>query len=373
MSRDRREGQGVGPASQGQSRKSPVTTESVAEAAVWIARLHGPDRSRYLERECLAWQAESEENRLAFERCTDLWMDVAGVDRVAVERAVAANRHARSVIEQEASEPSAVQRFRGWKCPSPWLLALSGSAIAVLVSVLMHQPWRNIETLETRLGEQRLVVLADGTRISLNTSTRVQVELDQARRSVSVLRGEALFEVAKDASRPFVVSAAGTEVTAMGTSFLVRVAPSNSGAPETLDVMLVEGQVIVQSQNSKPRKAIAQPIVMVPGDRLRVRSDDEYGRLPLRASTLQTDRPSMEQMLAWRRGEAIFDGVSLQEALAEMNRYSAVPIRTSPAIAGLRISGSYKTGDSEGFARAVAKLHELNVSRYPTWLELAPK
>lgn len=200
----RREGQGTAAGLQGQGPKSTVTPESAAEAAVWIARLHGPERSRHLERECLAWQATSESNRVAFERCTDLWMDVAGLDSADVERVATATRYARSVVEPEASFPLAAPNFRAWTWPSPWLLALSASAIALLASVLMHQPWRNIEFLETRLGEQSMVVLEDGTRVSLNTSTRVQVEIGRARRSVSVLGGEALFEVAKDANRPFI-------------------------------------------------------------------------------------------------------------------------------------------------------------------------
>ena len=74
----------------GRGAEPAVTREMAAEAAVWIARLHGPQRSKVLERECLAWQALSPAHRLAFERCTDLWMDVAGVDRAAVARACAA-------------------------------------------------------------------------------------------------------------------------------------------------------------------------------------------------------------------------------------------------------------------------------------------
>jgi transmembrane sensor len=102
-----------------------VFARRVRNAAVWIARLHGPDRSTQMERECLAWQARSEAHRVAFERCTDTWQDVAGV------------------------------------------------------------------------GERRTVLLMDGTRMSLNTSTRVRVALAPAQRTVRVEEGEALFEVAR--------------------------------------------------------------------------------------------------------------------------------------------------------------------------------
>jgi len=80
----------------------------------------------------------------------------------------------------------------------------------------------------------------------------------------------------------------------------------------------------------------------------------------------------MDQVLAWKRGEAVFDDASLQEALAEMNRYSAMPIVADTSLAPLRISGQYKTGDNLGFAQAVATLHGLTVRAHADRLELRP-
>lgn len=196
------------PAGQGESRdaQDAVTPRIAAEAAVWVAHLHGPERSSQMERECLAWQARSEARRVAFERCTDTWQDVARVTlrdyaTTAVTRAEAENR------------PWPMRRFR-------WSLgvALAGLAVAAAVPVVV-QPWRDIDAYATSVGEQRTVLLKDGTRMSLNTSTRVRVELASAQRTVSVEDGQALFEVAKDAHRPFVVRVAGSEVRALGGLF----------------------------------------------------------------------------------------------------------------------------------------------------------
>ncbi|MCX2863610.1 FecR domain-containing protein [Paucibacter sp. PLA-PC-4] len=336
-----------------------VTQEIAAEAAVWIARLHGPHRSHLMERECRAWQARSAAHRLAFERGTDLWMEAAGVDRAAVARAAA----------DRQPEPAAREgrRFK------PWPLA-AALTTAVLAGVLVLGPWWGGDRYDTGVGEQRLVMLQDGTRMSMNTSTRVRVELGSSRRTVEVLGGEALFEVAKDASRPFVVRAAGSEVTATGTAFVVRYTPAIEGRPDALDITLVEGRVVVRgATEGSPSTEFVAAMEMVPGQRLRVagRSRGQAGALP----KPQMDRPQVDQVLAWKRGEAIFDDVSLLEAVAEMNRYAAMPIRvaSSDAVGSLRVSGVFKTGDNVGFARAVAELHGLAVRERADGVELLSK
>lgn len=368
---ERREGQGA----EGSPGGAPlVTREIAAEAAIWIARLHGPGRSRHLERACLAWQARSPAHRLAFERCTDLWMDVAGVDRAAVVRAAV------SSPEQDlpsGGPPKRAGQGTGWRLRPRTLVSAATAAVA-LAAVLVLQPWRDIDTYDTGLGEQRLVVLGDGSRMSLNTATRVKVELGPTLRRVSVEGGEAFFEVAKDANRPFVVQAAGTEVKATGTAFVVRLLPGAPGAVKALDVTLVEGQVVVREAGLR-RAQTTPPVVMAAGERLRISGaqgrEQGQGRAASNAEPAQAqrDRPRLDQVLAWKSGEAVFDNTSLPEALAEMNRYSAMPIVADPSLAALRISGLYKTGDNAGFARAVAALHGLTVREQRERLVLQPR
>lgn len=371
---DRREGRGDGVDAAGEP---AVSREIAAEAAAWIARLHGPDRSRHMERECLAWQARSPAHRLAFERCTDLWMDVVGVDRGAVARAAVA--HGPEGLQSGEDEGALRVGQGAWPRPRPCTLALSAVATAALATVLLvFQPWRDIDTYDTGIGEQRLVLLQDGTRMSLNTSTRVKVELGQTQRRVSVEGGEAFFEVAKDQRRPFVVQAAGTEVTATGTAFVVRLAPAGAGTREALDVTLVEGQVLVRGAESQAnRQTAAEPIVMAAGERLRIGGDrGDKGTSGAGAAAVappHRDRPRIDQLLAWKRGEAIFDNASLQDALAEMSRYSLTPVVADASLADLRLSGVFKTGDNASFARAVAELHGLAVRERPDRLELQPR
>jgi len=347
-----------GRADEGPEPEVPVVTREIAaEAAVWIARLHGPDRSNHMERECRAWQARSPAHRLAFERGTDLWMDAAGVNRAAVARAAASS-------QPEAAVQGA--RFKRW----PVAVALTTMLVAGVL--LFGSQWGE-ETYDTGVGEQRIVMLQDGTRMSLNTSTRVRVALGASRRTVDVEGGEALFEVAKDASRPFVVRAAGSEVTATGTAFVVRYTPTLAGSRDAVDITLVEGRVVVSgAAEGLPSTESVPAVEMSPGQRLRVtgRLRDQVGAV----LKPQVDRPRVDQVLAWKRGEAIFDNASLPEAVAEMNRYSSTPISVAlvDKLSGPRISGVFKTGDNLSFARAVAKLHGLRVRELPDRLELTP-
>ena len=347
-----------GPSPEWQGKMSP---EVVAEAAVWIARLHGPDRSHQMDRECLAWQARSAAHRLAFERCTDTWQDVAGLTLRTYARAA------------PGSPKDAKHVHRGGRNKAArwiWTASLLAS-VAVLACVLMLQPWRDIESYATGIGEQRLVILRDGTRMTLNTATHVKVELAKAQRTVNVEGGEALFEVAKDANRPFVVKVAGAEVIATGTAFVVRLTPGPKTIGDALAVTLLEGQVVVRNAAGG---AVLRPVVMTAGERVRLGRLDGAASADTPRMATQVDRPRIDQVLAWKRGEALFDDLSLLEAVAEMNRYSSTPIRvdSSAAASGLRVSGLFRTGDSVGFARAVAKLHGLVLQELPVRLSLVP-
>lgn len=340
---------------QGASEEPLVTREILAEAAVWVTRLHGPGRSRAMQRECLAWQARSAAHRLAFERCTDTWQDVAGVRRADIPASTS-----------EDPVHSAEGRRKAWRLPLAF--ATLGCAAAFALSL-----WPD-GTYSTGVGEQRLIVLADGSRMTLNTSTDVRVKLTDALRAVTVARGEALFEVAKDAGRPFVVSVSDAKVVATGTAFLVRSTPPAKAGGDAFGVTLLEGQVIVQRSDAAVQSALSSAVVMTPGDRLRVgQAISGNGRAASTGPRL--DRPQLDPLLAWKRGVAVLDDVTLADAVADMNRYSRVPIRLadSEALRALRVSGVYQTGDNEAFAQAVAKLYGLVVRPRNGGLELAGK
>lgn len=128
-----------------------VTPAIAAEAAVWVARLHGPDRSSEMERECLAWQGRSAQHRLAFERCSEVWQEVPGIslgDAFATAGA--------------APSSSRTSTRTLWLRGKGWALTLGVAAVLTLgAAILQH---RGATSYGTGTGEQRVVILDDGTR-----------------------------------------------------------------------------------------------------------------------------------------------------------------------------------------------------------------
>jgi len=297
-----------------------------------------------MEREFLAWQTRSAVHRLALERCTDTWQQVGGLTLSSYASAAKAERR------------RSRSRAQGLRWPVPLVAALT-------VAVVLFT-WAGDDTYASGVGEQRIISLSDGSRMSLNTSTRVRVDFTAERRTVQVDDGEVLFEVAKDMKRPFVVQVGSTEVVATGTEFLVRYDRVAAG-DGALAVTLVEGRVIVRGSEGGVSSASAKPLVMEPGEQVRV------GRPSPRPAAIHLERTVIDRALAWRHGYVVFDGATLPDAVAEMNRYSNIQIALGRDDFGtLLVSGSYRAGDSVGFANALARLFGFAVLSHGDHVEL---
>ncbi len=373
-----------GPGDGGDGPPPRLSRRAINEAAAWVARLHGPQRSREMELECLAWQRRSAENRHAFERCTEVWMEVPNAALAAgyVPRprpAAASVREPGADVASAAAAAAAAPRparagLAGMARRAPVVAVAASLALVLGASLAAWRWWPEGTAYATAVGEARTVVLQDGSRMILNTDTRVRVDLDARERRVNIEAGEALFEVAKEPGRPFVVRAAASEVVALGTAFAVRLVPAGAAAGESLAVTLLEGQVSLRPAaggggGDADAVAPAQALVMQPGERVRL------ARAPGRPGPArqQLDRPPLEQVTAWRRNEAVFDRTSLADAVAEMNRYSRTPLVLVGELARSErlVSGQYPTGDNAGFAKALAALHGLVVREREGRLELS--
>lgn len=340
-----------------------VTPEIAAEAAVWIARLHGPSRSAQMERDFLAWQERSAAHRRAFEATTDVWEAVPQIKLTDAYASLSARSTAPGWGWSGGGDRWR-SRTRRW----PLLVALPVIGIAISAYLAF---WPQGDVYATKIGDQRQVALDDGSRMTLNTNTRIRVSYSSNRRDIEVDQGEALFEVAKDPLRPFVVHAGGSAVVAVGTVFSVRLADGGDRSADALAVTLIEGKVVVQPDPSGWAKGVAPdtPVQMIAGDRVRLAKEggSSEGRVKP-----QLDRPRVQQVLAWQQGAANFDDVPLPDAVAEMNRYSRTPIALAgdPSLSKLRVSGLFRTGDNTSFANAVATVHGLHVRQLDGRLEL---
>jgi transmembrane sensor len=310
-----------------------------AEASAWIVRLHGPHRTADLEAGFRAWLAANPENTRQFERVTEVW-------------------------DAGATPVPGVARVGHWQTDSRrspargWLLAAAVAIVFIGAGFWSADYFWLNPTYATGIGEQRIVRLSDGTRITLNSNSRVAINYRDVERRVRIDRGEAYFDVAKDASRPFLVRAGVHEVAALGTTFDVRYEALRTA------VTLVEGKVSVSSLPAAstiferldaaaraPLAAVDQT-VLAPGQRL-VFAKSEAPKL---------DEPRIEAITAWRRGEVMLDKTALAEAIAEMNRYDQTTLVIDDAtIAQLEVSGIYHTADNENFAAMISRLYGLEV------------
>jgi transmembrane sensor len=336
-----------------------------AEAAAWITRLHGPNRSAEMEAGFHRWLSENAENRAEFEALTDIWAAVGTLPKGGTPRLESWEHSAESRELQQLRS-----RLRGG---SAWRAAGRGAALAAgvfLIGVLAFRLLENrIESsYATDVGEQRVVQLADKSRIWMNSETRVRIAFDSRQRQVELIRGEAFFEVTREAPRPFIVLVGGHRVTVLGTSFVVRYESDHTA------VTLVQGKVAISSASTPsdpapvpdepsrargaerpraaPGRAESTPWILSAGQRLTF----------LSAGTAKIDAPPVENVLAWRRGEVVLSDTPLQEAVSEMNHYDKTPIVIEgPGVAMLTVSGLYHTGDNDGFARSIAKMYRLDL------------
>lgn len=327
--------------------RQPVSPERLAEASVWIAKLHGDMRGRALEHGLRRWLHEDPENARAFELATEVWEEAANLRRLIP-------------FQRGARQRSGV---RWW----PALAAVASCAVlVVIVGLVWMQYWGAISTA---VGEQRHVVLEDGTRVFLNTDTRLVVKYEQSARRVELRRGEALFNVAKRKDWPFIVVVGDRQVRALGTSFVVR------KDAERVAVTLVEGSVlvtpVVSAANEAAPATIDAPgaIAQTPAVSASVENDSgEFKLTPGQRLTfsngapIKLDTPPVERTTAWRRGQVILDDTPLRTAAAEMNRYNETKlIVQEPETAELLINGLFQAGDSTHFANAVAQAYGLTV------------
>jgi transmembrane sensor len=204
------------------------------------------------------------------------------------------------------------------------------------------------QSFRTAVGQQATVTLPDGSQVTLNTDTVVRTRSDEGRRLVYLDKGQAFFKVAKDRRHPFVVTAAGRTVTALGTAFDVRV---DGGA---LKVVLVEGKVRVEAASPPSpapadappgQKAPPRPMVtdMSPGSELVATTRSDWRLTP-------TD---VERETSWLQGQLVFDDQPLSEIAEEMNRYSIRKIAVDARLASRRLSGNFLPGDVHGFSKAL--------------------
>ena len=327
----------------------------LVEASAWQTRLWENDLESTPDFE--AWLISHPGNRQAWNRVQQSW-DLFGEHATSPEL-LDLRRRALGKIRGMGRER--------WATRYPWISRFGRAAIAAGVLILavggaitfkVFSP----DVYRTGAGERRVVTLADGSQVQLDSLTELHVSYSERARDLQLVKGQARFDVAHDVERPFAVVAAGKKVVATGTAFNIDLLGNS------LFVTLIEGEVVVLPQtasvlhiapavSSPPQAGSAlpkaapstpkpriEPIELQAGQQLAISEDGEATVAPA----------SVQRTTAWQSGQLVFENETLSSVVRRVNRYSTRPIAlTDEKVASLRLSGVFSAGDVDGFVSTV--------------------
>jgi len=336
------------------------TDPRLEEAGAWCVKLANgalepDDQAQFHE-----WLDRDPENRRALEDAVGAWRAVG--DTSLSPELLALRRDALEGFE-------AANRAR-WgasprRKPLPWRAALIAAAIVLTLGggalfAFLQRP----ADYRTGVGERRVIVLTDGSKVSLDAATEVRVRYDHLARRLWLDHGRAKFDVARDASRPFTVTAADKVVRATGTAFSVELVQGQ------VQVVLYEGRVAVLEDQGTAGKATrpvplqaragaastpveAADAVFTPGHELIV---------PVRLASAEVVAIDPVRSLAWEGGQLVFNREPLATAVDRINRYTDQKISIGDARAGqVKIDGVFKAGDTEAFIEGITEVFPVRV------------
>jgi transmembrane sensor len=352
---------------------SGLNAQILDEAAEWLVELSATadDETR---RQFDAWLRKSPEHVRAYFELLPIWEDGTALpacgehsvdELIAMGKTTGHNvvRLDRTLdVREPTHRPGAPAQGAFWRRPfrrrAPLAaLAASAALVAIGTGLWLHFQ-RNV--YGTEIGEQRSLALADGSTVTLNAHSRVRVHFTASRRDVELLQGQALFNVAKDAARPFVVTADETQVRAVGTQFDV-----NRRMHGTV-VTVVEGRVAVVTHAAHVRQAAGDPRST---DAAQATHDSEIFLTAGEQATVdrsgapQAEHADLDAATAWTQRRLVFDAATLGEVVEEFNRYTTRKlVLRDPSLERFPITAAFSSPDPTSLIRFLEAQPTLRVT-----------
>jgi transmembrane sensor len=333
---------------------------AASEAARWLMLLQTGELSSEQRSEFIDWLRESplhvaemlhmcrqHRDLLAFTK----WRQIAQVAPPAQDAMVV------PFPLQHLKPPARIEKHRQRR---PLLIAAAVAMLALIGALLLVDADQG--AVRTQAGERREITLVDGSVVDLAPNSDLRVRFDPKQRFVSLERGEALFHVAKNPSRPFIVEAGDTRVRAVGTAFSV------ARKSTQVSVTVVEGRVTVSQTPSLIRRlrstSSTGPAEVALGADQQVVFSPAQGAAPVQ-------QVNGEVEIAWSNGYLLFDNESVGKIAERFNSYNRVQIRIlDPELAKRKVSGMFKATDPESFAAFVESEIGPRVQREPDVIAL---
>ena len=330
-----------------------------AEAAAWVARFDAGDVSAKDQAEFQAWLSRSALHRDAIAEYGNFWSEFDTLGQLT--KPVAAEGQTGT---QAARQSSGTQY---------WLAACAASILVMLavgLSLPQQIPNRprvaaarqqvpdrppSRQSYATAIGGQKKFALADGSIVTLNTNSQIDVELLGDRRDVHLVRGEAYFDVVHDDKRPFIVHANQYVVRDIGTAFAVHLTDKG-----LVDVRVTKGRVEIAARANEGQDSSRAKSLGI----LSAGQDVLFGQKIERAEVVS--EAELSRKLAWRQGQLIYSGQPLAEVLDDISRYSDIQIELAdPALRDLPVGGAFSVNQTDAIFAAL----ENNFGVHAEWLD----
>ena len=289
------------------------------EALAWLMRTTS---GNFTQQQALNnWLNQSIQHRLAFENAQQLWQGLGGLREHPL-----INKNRVQAKKQHSNHRVFLSH-----------MSLAMAACLALIAVLFNiNPAWHAE-YHTAVGEQQSISLADASTVYLNSGSAIDPDYSPEQRRIKLVAGEAEFVVSKDKSRPFIVVADGQEIKALGTDFIVKI------QPQGISVTVIESSV----QISQPDMNTIVPVVLYPGQRI----DSIVGQAPGPVSTVELSRAN-----SWRFNRLIFESETLDNVIAEINRYRKGHIFLGRrSLANYRVSGVFNISELDNLLTVINK------------------
>jgi transmembrane sensor len=370
-----------------------MNTQIYEEASEWIVELRAGDVDHGARERLDAWLRASPQHIHAFLELAGLWEEYSDPDldrHNDQERLLARARDSINVIALESATLPQAPFQSSWAEPrqtqmqirkrARWRPALAASIFSCAIA---FGAYRYIQhgIYTTGVGEQRTVALEDGSSLQLNSRSRVRVRYSEHEREVDLIEGQALFRVAKDVAKPFIVRSDSTRVRAIGTQFDVyRKADGTT-------ITVVEGRVAVYSQQppsaqpnpivpeksaSDPNSRVEIPGRATPPSIVLVDSGQQVTATP--SAVTQPKHADVSVITAWSHRELVFDSTPLADVALEFNRYNARQLVVHDTqLEQFHVTGIFSSTDPASLVRFLSAQPGIDVEETSSEIRISSK
>jgi len=306
-----------------------MDSKNIKQTAAYYLSCMKDDFSEEKEKEFNIWINESIEHKKAFDNLQKLHSLYKSI-----------SQDIKSDISKEVEEE--IKREKSFKIFKRYALAAS---VLLCFSFGIFQTKKYLDFNIVHLYETKMLTknldLPDGSNVVLDAKTEVSIEYFEDKRKVKLQKGNAIFSVAKDRSRPFIIDTNKIRIEVLGTRFEVR------NDNNTLEVSVIEGLVSIQTDTSSIKKELVK---LSKGKKL------VYDR---KTNKYMLEEINIKSVALWKNEILTFEDISLEDAVSEFSRYKDIDVFLDDNIKNLTITGVFRIQDFDKFIYSIGKIHSL--------------